>query len=331
MTTEPAALRLQDNSLFSIGTSLVAIVVAGFVCHLAKFDQYQTSAIIALAAGIPTAVEFQIKSRRRDTSVDIARIQRGELRRPVVLVVMLLATAIVLLDSVFGAMMSAPAQVVKLLIDGGKANESTAIVAGGFSADTQFIFGMCIFLVASYASHYFAKRPYLWTAAAIGCALAIRLVVVLALERTSGVKSFANSLGSFAGVVMAIFIAYLGALFISLVGVWVGRRYHNEFLAKKAARMEGKAAKKRAVQDQSAVQSEITATQSSAQDSNDSQNSAAELVTLIGRPDGLPCAPDNSRISDPIKQIEELANLRDTGALTEDEFQAKKTEILCRI
>jgi hypothetical protein len=32
-----------------------------------------------------------------------------------------------------------------------------------------------------------------------------------------------------------------------------------------------------------------------------------------------------------MEQIEKLARLRDMGALTEEEFQAKKTEILVRI
>jgi hypothetical protein len=53
-------------------------------------------------------------------------------------------------------------------------------------------------------------------------------------------------------------------------------------------------------------------------------------MNLVG-PNDLPSAPDNHRTSDPIKQIEKLAHLRDAGALTEEEFQAKKTEILCRI
>jgi Short C-terminal domain len=79
------------------------------------------------------------------------------------------------------------------------------------------------------------------------------------------------------------------------------------------------------------VLSQTTQTQASAQDSSTPQNSAPKLVTLVSRPDDLPSAPDGHRTSDPIKQIEKLAHLRDTGALTEEEFQAKKTEILSRI
>jgi hypothetical protein len=111
----------------------------------------------------------------------------------------------------------------------------------------------------------------------------------------------------------------------------LGRRYHDEFLAKSLARMQAKVEREAAKQHQSTLQSETTATQASAQDSNAPLNSAPKLVTLVSQPNDLPSAPDNPRTSDPIKQIEKLARLRDAGALTEEEFQAKKTEILCRI
>ncbi len=332
MTTGPAASRLQDNSLLGIGAGLVAVVAAGSVCNLAGFSQATTTSVMALAISVPAAVELQIKSRRRDTNVDIARIHRGELRRPVGLVVMLLAAAILLLDSASGAMMAGISTALNSLVAAGKIDISTAKMVSPLVGIQPVILGMCLFLVASYASHYFAKRPYLWTATAVGCALAIRELVVLGLGSVSAIKSVIKDIaGSLAGLLVAEVLAYLGILFICMVGAWLGRRYHDEFLTKKLARMEGKAARKAAKQHQSTPQSQTTATQASAQDSNAPQNSAPKLMTLMSRPDDLPSAPDNHRTSDPIKQIEKLAHLRDTGALTEEEFQAKKTEILCRI
>jgi hypothetical protein len=90
MTTEPAALGLQDTSLLGIGSGLVAAVAAGSVCKWAGLPDPATTSVTVLAMGVPPAVELKMKSRRRDTNVDIARLQRGELRRPVGLVVMLL-------------------------------------------------------------------------------------------------------------------------------------------------------------------------------------------------------------------------------------------------
>jgi hypothetical protein len=334
MTTGPSASRLQNNSLLGLGAGLVAVAAAGIVCHWAKFDPTTTTSVTALAIGLPAAVELQIKRRRRDTNVDIARIQRGELHRPVGLVVMLLAAAILLLDTALGYIGAGIPSVLQRLVSAGKIETSTATVVGAsLLTIIPIILGMCLFLVASYASHYFLKRPYLWTAIAVGCALAVRELVVLWVGSTSDTfKSFfQEAFGSLAGLLVAVVLINLGYLFICMVGAWLGRRYHDEFLAKKLARMEGKAAGEAAKQQQSTLQSQTTATQASAQDSSAPQNSAPKLVTPVSRPNDLPSAPDNDRTWDSFKQIEKLAHLRDTGALTEEEFQAKKTELLCRI
>jgi hypothetical protein len=157
--------------------------------------------------------------------------------------------------------------------------------------------------------------------------------VVLSFASTSVLPKSAieENFGSLPGTLVAVAVGYLGFLFICLVGAWLGRRYHDEFLAQKLARMQAKAARKAAKQHQSTLPSQTTTTQASAQDSNAPQNSAPELLTLVSQPNDPPSGPDNPRTSDPIKQIEKLARLRDAGALTEEEFQAKKTEILCRI
>jgi hypothetical protein len=335
MTTGPAASRLQDNSLLGLGGGLVAIVAAGYVCSWAGFSQATTTSVMGLAIGAPAAVELRMKSRRRNIDVDIARIQRGELRRPVGLVVMLLAAAIILLDSGFALLMIDISGLINHVASSAKIEVTTAnVVVAPLAGILMAIFGMCLFLISSYASHYFAKRPYLWTAAAVGCALAVREVVVVLLGSKSGsqVQNFARAAyGSLAGMLAAEVVASLGILFVCMVVAWLGRRYHDEFLAKKLAEMEGKAAREAAKQHQSTQQSQTTATQASAQDSSTPQNSAPKLATLVSRPNDSTSAPDSHRTSDPIKQIEKLAHLRDTGALTEEEFQAKKTEILCRI
>ena len=332
MTTSPQSVRLQDNSLLGIGAGLVAIVAAGYVCKWAGLPPETTTGVLALAGAVPPAAALRIKGRRRDTNVDIARIQRGELRRPVGLVVMLLAAAILLIDSAFGLMISGISSVVNHLVKTGKIGNSTAVVLGSFAGIFSIGLGVCFFLVASYASHYFAKRPYLWTAAAVGCALAVRELVLIALRSSSAIKSFVRgTVGEFSDLLAITVVVNLGYLVICLAGAWFGRRYHDEFLAKKLARMEGKATSEAAKQPHSSLQSQTTATQASAQGSNAPQNSAPELVTLVGQPKDLPSAPDNHRTGDHFSQIEKLAHLRETGALTEEEFQAKKTEILDRI
>jgi Short C-terminal domain len=329
MSTGAAASRLQDNSLLGIGVGLVAVVAAGYVCSLAGFSQQTTTGVMGLAIAVPPAVELKIKSRHRDTNVDIMRLQRGELRRPIGLVVMLLAAAIVLLDSAPGAITWGLSFVLRRLED-----NTAKVVGGPLVGGLVVSLGMWLFLVASYASHYFARRPYLWTATAVGCALAVRELVVLAMWPDREIQSALREMyGSLAGTLVADALAYLGPyLLICMVGVWVGTRYHDAFLAKRLARLEGKAAREAAKQDQSAPLSQTTATQASARDSSAPQEDIVPFAMSVAtQPNGPPSSPHNLRTGEPLRQIGKLAQLRDTGALTEEEFQAKKAEILGRI
>jgi Short C-terminal domain len=308
----PAALRLKDTSLLGIGASVVAALAAGKVCSWAGADPPTTTTVTALTLGVPAAVELRLKSRRRDNAADIARIQRGELRRPVGLVVVLVAAVVVLLDSAAGF--------VRVEIDDSlsRVPRLAAYVTRALDIFPLTCLGVSLFLVASYASHYFARRPYLWTATAVGCALAIRELVVLMFKST--LQKMDSSLPHW---LVGEVVAYVDFLVISMVAVWLGRRYHDAFLAKKLARMESKVG----TQQQSALPSHTVAV---APESTASRNSAPKFATLVGSSDQS-SAPDNRRTSDPIKQIERLGHLRDTGVLTEQEFQAKKAEILCRI
>jgi hypothetical protein len=335
MTTGPAALRLQDNSLLGIGAGLVAAVAAGSVCKWVGLSDPATTSVTVLAMSVPPAVELKIKSRHRDTNVDIARLQRGELHRPVGLMVMLLAAAFVLIDSAPGLMTLGISRLLNGLLGTGKIEENTAkVVSSGLGGSLIVIFFTCYFLVASYASHYFGRRPYLWTAIAVGCALAVREGLVITMWSVSSFKIYVrDTLGSLAGMLVVVALVYLGGvLFICMLGVWLGRRYHDAFLAKRLARLEGKAAREAAKQDQSTPQSQTTATQASAQDSSAPQEDIVPFaMNVASQPNGPPSSPHNLRTREPFRQIEKLLRLRDTGALTEEEFQAKKTEILGRI
>lgn len=309
MTTGSTASRLQNDSLVGIGAGVIAILIAGSMCSWAKLDQQETTSVMALAIAVPPAVELKIKKRRRDTTIDVARIQRGELRRPVGLMVMLLGAAIVLIDSAVGAAMGSTQSVLEGLGKQGKISDDTkALVVTSSTSFLLMAWGICLFLVACYASQYFATRPYLWTAIAVGWALAIRVAIVLALQSTSAVQAFVTDLGALSDLLVDVVLANLGYLFICLAGVWLGRRYHDAFLAKTLARMEGKVAEE-------------------APD----QHSAPLAATLISPPSDPSSALNNHPTTDHFKEIEKLARLHDKGVLTQEEFQAKKSEILDRI
>lgn len=317
MTTEPTVTRSQDNSLVGIGAGLVAIVIAGYVCSWAGFSQPTATSVMGLALGVPAAVEFRMKSRHRDVEADIERIQRGELHRPVGLVVMLLAAAIVLLDSAMGLLIVGVSEAQKRLVSAGVMNRNTAeVVLSPLFGVTLLSLGLCIFLIACYASHYLRKRPYFWTATAVACAWAIREIVLLALRSTREVKSVVkDAYGSLPSVLAAEVFVSFGFLVVCMVGAWLGRRYHDAFLAKKLARVQGK----------------VSIATPPTLNPDASQNPTPRVATVVTRSSDVPAMPENRRTGDQFRKIERLAQLRAAGALTEEEFQAKKAELLARI
>lgn len=58
---------------------------------------------------------------------------------------------------------------------------------------------------------------------------------------------------------------------------------------------------------------------------------ADDVRQRIGAPRNVPGPPPTTPASDPIEQIKKLAELRDAGALSEEEFEAKKSELLKRL
>lgn len=238
MTAEPTTSRFRDNSLLGITAGLAAAVVAGTICSLAKFSQPVTTSVLAFAAALPAAIDLQIKNRQRDASVDTARIRDGELRRPVGLVVMLLAAAILLIDSVAGGILGG----FNDLVATSKIDINVArVVSPIFTSLPIMLLGLGYFLGSSYASHYLAKHPYGWTTAAVGCALVGRELAVFALSDSGGLKVVINEVGgSLTRFLLIEVAAYLCILVVCMTGVWFGVRRHDEFLAKKLARVERK-------------------------------------------------------------------------------------------
>jgi hypothetical protein len=157
------------------------------------------------------------------------------------------------------------------------------------------------FFIASYASHFLGEHSYRWTAVAVVCAYVAQLLLLLSASRY--VKSYGNLLKIYGNPYwqgearlgtshVVLGLGYLATLGVCLAGAWYGRLHHEKFLAKKLVRMELKA-------ETAAAKRQPTTTQT-------------------GTPDLL-------------DQLTKLAGLRDAGVLTDEEFQAKKTEILARI
>jgi hypothetical protein len=270
MTNQPAASRFDEHSLLGIGASLATVLALGLLFTAIDLPTPVQASMLAIAVGLPAAIAYRWQSRHRDKTEDAARIAKGELRRPIGLVVSILIAALFLaMTAAFGIV------------------GTISAIQRGIRAPLVYllIVGPLGFVVASYASHYLGKHPYRWTvvAAAIPC-----LVFVAIATLSDALKKGVLYTAIFLVLLLAAFcLPFIGA---SLGGAWYGRRHQAKFLAKKLERMRRKASRAAAMQQPPPA-------------------SGPELLD----------------------QLKKLGELRDAGVLTEDEFQAKKTEILARI
>jgi hypothetical protein len=301
MTSEPASARFDQRSLMGVSTSIGAAVLVGSVCAGLHAPPQVTGPLTAGAIYLPAAIEYSLKGRRRNVTADISRIRQGELRRPVALVLVMLVAALFL------------AEVIALTFD------------NGYPWIRALVAAPLAFFISWYASHYLGNHPYRWTVVAVGALFIIYLAFTIYL-----ISSFETDRG-WAWHVFPNFAHSSIVLNASLAGTWCGRRHHDKFLARKLARLERKAAKQAAKRPEPTLQRQATGTQASAQDSSAPQDLVPFAMNVATQPNGPSSSPHNLPTGDPLKQIEKLAQLRDTGALTEEEFQAKKTEILGRI
>jgi hypothetical protein len=182
------------------------------------------------------------------------------------------------------------------MADGYAISHGTAIVLMSFVVLTVAVVG---FFISSYASHYLGKQAYLWTAVTVGIDFVFRVMVVFVVYGVG----FLEENGILVPILFRLFISppiYLGAC---LAGTWYGRRHHDEFLAKKLLRMQhGASQANQTTPTDLPVPNDIASLQPS-------QASGLDLLELLKK----------------------LGDLRDAGVLTEEEFQAKKHEILARI
>lgn len=184
-----------------------------------------------------------------------------------------------------------------------------------------------VFAIGSYASHYLGKHPYLWTAVAVGSFGAFKeILMILGINVCNfDLRGWPYDVVDFFDVrqwpydrytLFSDLVVTLFLLAACLAGAWYGRKFrHKKFLAKKLARMERKASRGTAAQHEQ--QPSTTLDQTSPTDLPAANNTATTATPASG--------------PDLLEQLKTLKALLDEGALTEEEFQAKKTEILARI
>jgi hypothetical protein len=78
MTTETTATsRFDQKSVIGISASVAAAIAVGLLCNLIEAPPPVAGALVAGATGLPAAIEYSLRSRHRNTTDDIARINRA--------------------------------------------------------------------------------------------------------------------------------------------------------------------------------------------------------------------------------------------------------------
>jgi hypothetical protein len=295
MTTDTTATsRFDQKSVIGISASVAAAIAVGLLCTLIEAPPPVAGALVAGATGLPAAIEYSLRGRHRNTTDDIARIRQGELRRPVGLVVVMLIAALFLIEMAV----------------------SVAPAIPGLNYEGFVFFSGCIaaaiaFFPSSYASHYLGNHPYRWTVVAVTAVFIGQLLFEFLMAQV-----FVPSEGMSAAFLLwssLYFPYYVMVLAGSLAGAWYGRRHHDEFLSRKLVRLEQNASRA------AAPEQPLTLSDAAPARAHQVPNATAAEQ------------PPPRSGSDPIEQLRKLGELRDARVLTDEEFQAKKAEILGRI
>jgi hypothetical protein len=227
MTTQSAGSRFESHSLLGISVGMGAAVAVGLVCWAMQAPPEVYGPVTAGAVGLPAAIDYQLQATRRDTAADIERIHRNQLRRPVGLVVVMLAAALL-------------------------AFEQICMFSGEGSGLFWLAFLLAMvadFFIASYASHYLGEHPSRWTAVAVVCACVAQLLLLL-LSPSRSVKIYGHLYwrgeAHLGATYVGLGLGFLATLGVCWAGVWYGRRRHEKFLEKKLERVKRKAEKEAA-------------------------------------------------------------------------------------
>ncbi|MGJ0388317.1 hypothetical protein [Microbacterium sp. CGR1] len=196
--------------------AVIAAVVVGLACSFAAVSPEISGTLVSATGAIPAGIGLYRSRKNRDRAADLARLRDGELRRPVALVVVILAVGLLAWDSLTGAIFG-----------------SAAAVAGieALSWIAMLVTYAGAFVMAMYAGHYLGTNPYAMATLAVVGMLAAR-VVILAVTLTS---IGAADLIPYYLAAMLLHVLTLGVV---LLGVFVGRRRQPRFVAEKAARLD---------------------------------------------------------------------------------------------
>ena len=196
--------------------AVFAAVAVGLICSFLAVSADVAGALVSATGAIPAGIGLYRSRKRRDPSADLRRLRQGELRRPVALVVVLLAVSLLAWDSLVGAIIGSAAAVTGWVMLSWLGILLTYVGA---------------FVLALYAGHYLGSNPYALGSIAVVGMLVARVAILMATLEALG-------LGDQTAYYLAWMLLHIGTWAAVLLGISVSRRRQERFIAEKAAKLE---------------------------------------------------------------------------------------------
>ena len=172
MSQPVPSIPFHEKSLVAIGASTALALIVGVTCSALNANPNVTSALTAGVAAVPAAVAYNLQRRRSATAAATGGAAPGSQADPagrsVALIVVLYASALLLVDSVIGAISFSLAFSASTLA----AYQTILLVFAAISL------AACGFVTVAFVPR-FGAHPYRWTAIGTGVTFVARAVIVL--------------------------------------------------------------------------------------------------------------------------------------------------------
>lgn len=190
--------------------SIFALVLVGVLADTLNWETNTASSAAGAATMAPNGIALYRRRRRTGIGEEFTAMTHGDLARPPLLVVGVLASALLIVDSILGGVIGAIVNTTIGMTNGDADEFMTAYsVVSLFVALPLTL--LATYLLAKHAAHFLSNRIVLWLAAAIALYVAMRLAVITisssALSAAGFEISFAVLVAGFAVVAPAMFLA----------------------------------------------------------------------------------------------------------------------------
>lgn len=218
-----AAARPSSQGVGTILLGMAVGVAAAFVMSAAKVPAEYASVIVPSVGLLPPAIADWLYKRRRGRREELASLSHGDLVRPALLIVAIVAGTQLLIVQVV-AFVAGFCVGIGLAVAFGSASLPADAAAYGSGLASLFVAYPIAVIAAHFlarrACHYLGRHPYRWLLAAVALFAALQVALDAALMARPTVESAFISAGWF-----ALTYASMAS------GAWFGLRRRREFLA----------------------------------------------------------------------------------------------------